>query len=185
MEEFELNEEKFKELLLYLATQCEGDRYFGATKVNKQLFFADFLAYANLGRPITGAEYMALEFGPAPRRLRPLREELIEDGDLSLDRRKYQERIVAHRPPNLKVFTKQELKIINQVIEELRGNDANDVSQLSHRFLGWAAARAEGQATGENVTIPYSTVFVSNAAPQKGMMAHGRNLARKYEWPVD
>jgi len=38
------NDRKFQELLLYVAARCEGAPTFGATKLNKILFFADFLA---------------------------------------------------------------------------------------------------------------------------------------------
>ena len=54
------NEQKFKELVIYIAGRCESDPYFGAVKLNKLLFFSDFFAYAKLGNPITGAEYMKL-----------------------------------------------------------------------------------------------------------------------------
>lgn len=184
MPEIEFKTEKFKELLLYLARECKDDTYFGATKLNKQLFFADFLAYARFGHPITGAAYMALPYGPGPKRLVPIREEMIEDDDLYLERRGSQERIVALRKPNMKLFSKEEIETVDEVIESLREHDAEKVSQLSHKFLGWLAARAESEARGYNVIIPYSTVFVSNAPVSKRVMAHGHELAKKYEWPL-
>ena len=52
------NEGKFKELVLYIASRCERDPTFGAVKLNKELFFSDFWAYAEFGEPITGAEYI-------------------------------------------------------------------------------------------------------------------------------
>ena len=36
--------EKLKELVLVVAQLCADDRNFGAVKLNKLLFFADFLA---------------------------------------------------------------------------------------------------------------------------------------------
>ncbi len=77
------DERKFTELLLYVATRLQGDRSGGATKLNKILFFADF-AHVRRGAPITGAEYQKLEHGPAARRLRPVRDRLIANGDAEL-----------------------------------------------------------------------------------------------------
>lgn len=182
--EIEFNEQKFKELILYIATQCKDDARWGATKLNKQLFFADFLAYGKLGYPITGAEYMALERGPAPKRLLPIREAMIEDGDICLERRGYQERIVADRQPDLAGFSPQELELVNYVIGALRDNDAEEVSNLSHQFLGWMAARAEGLAKQKNIIIPYGTVFVSRPTLTEEERVETLDMARKHGWRV-
>lgn len=160
MSQFTFQENKFKQLLLYIAKSCKNDTFFGATKLNKQLFFLDFLAYTTLGTPITGADYMAIERGPVPRRLLPIREEMIEDDQLTLERRGYQERIVALVEPDLQVFTKDELTIIDRVIEALRETDAEEVSGLSYKFLGWQAAHVETLVSGHNTSIPYGTVWV-------------------------
>ena len=56
---------KLKELILYVAGRLAGDRFGGATKLNKVLYFSDFAHVRMHGRPITGAEYQKLENGPA------------------------------------------------------------------------------------------------------------------------
>lgn len=157
----EFNEQKLKELILYIASQCKEDVFFGATKLNKLLFFADFLAYERLGRPITGADYMVIEHGPAPRRLIPLREEMLEDGDICIEQRPYQTRIVASREPNLGDFSRKELAIVDYVIRVLRDIDAESVSDLTHQLPAWREARAEGMTREANSTIAYGATPVS------------------------
>jgi len=61
---------RFKEVLLYIAQSSENDPRFGATKLNKILYFSDFKAFATLGDFITGATYQRLDRGPAPHELR-------------------------------------------------------------------------------------------------------------------
>jgi len=73
-----INEKKFQELMLYIASRSADDQKFGATKLNKILFYADFQAYLSLGKSITGAEYQRLGNGPAPRELKSLEADLIE-----------------------------------------------------------------------------------------------------------
>ena len=178
------NERKFKELILYLATQCQDDIFWGATKLNKQLFFSDFLAYRKFGKPITAADYMALAFGPAPRRLVPIRADMIEDEDCRLEAWAHQERIVALRDPDLTLFSERELSLVNEVIEALRDTTTDEVSDLSHRFAGWLAAVREGEAIGRHVSIPYSAALVEQVNPDEDVINEGFILAEKHEWPV-
>lgn len=52
------DEAKFAELILYIVQKCAADETFDNAKLNHLLFHADFLAYAELGEPITGVEYI-------------------------------------------------------------------------------------------------------------------------------
>lgn len=179
-----MNTTKFKELILYLAAKHEGERFWGATKLNKSLFYADFLAYQKYGQSITGAAYIALEWGPAPKALVPVQKEMVEARDIAVQERAAQHRILALREPDLSEFSAQEIALVDSVVERTRRASADTLSELTHGFLGWKAARAEAVATGKQVVIPYSTVFVSNEEPDEFEEAHGRELVRQYGWPA-
>ena len=176
------DEEKFRELVLYIATQCEEHPFFGATKLNKILFFSDFIAYEQLGAPITGAEYVALEYGPGPRRWVPIREDMRLDGDIEIRQTGSQHRVLALRPPDLERFSPDERRIVDTVIAALEYQDADSVTALSHRFLGWQAARAEFLASGQAARIPYETVYVSDAQPTEAETRSGVAVAEQHGW---
>ena len=176
------DQKKFEELILLIARECEDHTYFGATKLNKILFFADFGAYSELGRSITGAEYVALEHGPVPRLLVSVRNEMIKNGDISLDRRGNQQRIVARRNVEWNLFSPAEQVVIHEVIRELESEDADGVSEISHLFLGWQAARAEEKATGNRPTIPYESVFASTGSPTNDEIKEVASMAKEYGW---
>ena len=114
----EPNEEKLKELLVYVALCSEGDESFGAVKLNKLLFLSDFLAYLRLGNAITWAEYQALPNGPAPTRLVPIREELQSEGSIAERPENYfgyeKKRTLALRRPDLKLFSSEEIDIVGR-----------------------------------------------------------------------
>ncbi len=55
------SEAKLRELIIHVATLSGMDEPFGATKLNKILFNADFEAYRQWGKSISGQEYFALE----------------------------------------------------------------------------------------------------------------------------
>lgn len=73
--------DKFRELILYVARETEDDPKCGATKLNKILFYADFLAYRELGSSLSGQTYQRLEHGPAPRGIVPAVEAMQESGE--------------------------------------------------------------------------------------------------------
>lgn len=146
--------------MLHIAERCENDASFGATKLNKVLFFSDFLAFGEFGEPITGVEYFRLRFGPAPRRLLPLQAQLVRKGDAALQQRTHlgprQKRLIALRPADLSLFTAREIALVDKVIEALDGMGAGKVSDLSHHFsVGWKIAT-------DKEAIPYETVFLSD-----------------------
>lgn len=176
------NAKKFRELILYLASKHEEEQLWGATKLNKCLFYSDFMAYERFGQPITGAAYLALERGPAPKAMMPVQKEMLESGEIAVQAKGAQHRIVALRDPDLSEFSAEEIALVDHVVERTRGATADTLSEHSHGFLGWMAARAEAIATGKQVVIPYSTVFVSSAPPDEFEVAHGRELAKKYGW---
>jgi hypothetical protein len=151
-------DKKLGELILYVSERCEADRHFGATKLNKILFFADFLFYQKSGRSITGQTYQRLPNGPAPRRLVPVRQALVDAGELALRERlthgHRQLRTVATREPDLSGFGADEMKVVDHVIRVLWDHSATDASELSHTLTGWRLAR-------DGDTIPYETVFLS------------------------
>jgi len=170
------NKEKMKELVLFISEKSMADAEFGATKLNKLLFYSDFLAYLNLGHPITGMEYMRLDHGPAPRRMLPIEEELWNEGALQIVERKFhghtQRRPIALRPPNLKLFSPEEISLVEDVIRALRGKTAHDVSELSHKFVGWQVAE-------EKEVIPYSVARIEVREPTAKESAIAKKLLKK------
>lgn len=154
------DETKLQELILYISEKCANDPTFGATKLNKILCFSDFEFYAYHGTGITNVEYFKLPAGPAPRHLVPVRERMIEAGELVLQQiplrsGNIQKRTVNRRPPNLDLFSGAEIAMVDRVIDSLCNVDAEETSQRSHEMVGWMVAQ-------DNETIPYNTVYFSN-----------------------
>lgn len=168
------DDDKFRELILYASLRCQEDPYFGKTKLNKILFYADFTAYAELGQPITGQDYMRLAHGPGPRRMKPLLDSMLvrEEVEIRQEARGelQQERVIPKRPPKVEVFTAQELAIVNRVIRALWGRTNSRVSEISHANIGWRLA-------GDKETIPYETVFLSDRPLTEEEIEYGRQLA--------
>ena len=151
--------EKLSELILYIAEQSEGDEAFGATKLNKLLFYSDFTAYLLIGQSITGQEYQKLTNGPAPRQMVPVMEEMRVKAELAIANRNYyghlQKKVLALRDPDLTAFTGPEIAIVNDALLHFRHMSASAISEASHKFIGW-------QAVGEGETIPYAAALIDD-----------------------
>ncbi len=168
------DDEKLAELLLCLADRLADQPAAGSTKLNKLMFFSEFAHVREHGRPITGAEYQRLAHGPAPRRLVPIRDRLLEAGDAELRDEVFvgrvQERLVPRRTPDLSRFTETELATINEVVDQLGKRTETELSDLSHREPAWNLV-AEGE------TIPYETAFLRPGPA--GPRVHARDLAAR------
>ena len=157
---FEFKPEKFRELVVYICKKSEGDPTFGAIKLNKVLYYADFAAYRVLGKPITGAQYQKLREGPAAKELLTARRALINEGEAYIETRPYftgtQKRLVIKdgRDADLDMFASDELPIVDEIIAYFHGKTAREVSDISHHEPGWALAE-------DREIIPYETAWLS------------------------
>ncbi|MHB2021660.1 MAG: Panacea domain-containing protein [Candidatus Xenobia bacterium] len=166
---------KFKALVLYVAHRCQFMENFGATKLNKILFYSDFLAYRRTGKPITGQEYQKQPNGPTARRMLPLLAELVESKQAVMQRKEifdYQEdRLIPLAQPELtRLFTAEEIALVDQVIEWLGTKTAKWISHRSHAGLGWRVVDF-----GE--TIPYQTALIERRPLSKEDRDHALKLA--------
>jgi hypothetical protein len=123
------DDRRMKQLVLYLTAKLEGDPGFSAAKLNELLFYCDFTAYQQLGRSITGYSYHKLPSSPVPK--------------------------AAQRASGSSALSAEELRLADQIIEDLWGGRTNEAKDYYPGFIGW-------QAAGLNEVIPYETVFLGN-----------------------
>lgn len=171
---------KFRELILYLTRESEGDDYFGAIKLNKLLFNIDFAAYRRFGKSVTDQEYQALPYGPAPRAVVPILNEMVAQGELVIREEPLygyvQKRPLALRQPNVKVFSQDEIALIAHILLRFRYMSASQISDHSHEFLGWSLAE-------EGETIPYSVALLGRDELTEQELEHAKIVeerARKW-----
>ena len=175
------DENKFRELVLYVSEKCESDPNFGAVKLNKILFLADFVAYAELGKPISGAEYVALEFGPAPRLLKPIRDEMADRKDIVVKRQQrfgyQQDRVIPLRKANLSLFSGGEISLVDDMISICSEETGRDLTELTHMMCGW-------QVASNREVIPYETIYLSSDFDEATRVdrERARELAVIYGW---
>ena len=176
-----LDEAKFREMILLIARRSDGDPSYGATKLNKLLFFADFSAYRLFGRSMSGARYQKLDRGPAPRELISVRERMVKDGLVVELTRDYfgnlQKRLTPIDEPTIAALSGKEVALLDEIIRSYREANASDTSEISHQFPGWKYA-----LPGED--IPYETSLLVERVSTAEDFAEGERLNRRYGWIV-
>jgi hypothetical protein len=168
------DEQKFAEMLLYVAGKLLDDPAGGAVKLNKALHFSELVHMRLHGRPITGADYQKLPQGPAPRRLLPVRQRLVENGEAELEASTYfgrvQYRLAPRREADLSLFNAEEIAVIDEVVSDLKGKSAREVSEMSHREMGWFLA-------DEGETIEWEMAYLKPAVLTSEVRQTARGLA--------
>lgn len=171
------NRERMRELMLFIADHCWDDANFGFTKLNKILYYCDFMAFAKLGKPITGMPYNKLQFGPVPTASEITREEMRRDEDIAISQEGsvtfHRSRIVPLRGARLDLFSGPEVALVDSVVESFDGANAKQLSELSHN-RAWQSA-----TWGEQ--LPYESIFVSDEPPTEMDIAVAHDMIAEYE----
>ncbi|MBI4557740.1 MAG: SocA family protein [Candidatus Hydrogenedentes bacterium] len=167
------DDEKLRELILYISQRCEQDERLGVTKLNKLLFYIEFSAYLTYGKAITNQEYFRLPQGPAPQRFMIVKKAMERQKELAISTRLWhgheQKRPIALRIANLDLFTAEEISLVDEIIARYWGMTASDISESSHNFLGWICAN-------EQERIPYQIALVGTRDLKEREIEYGQSL---------
>jgi uncharacterized phage-associated protein len=165
--------ERLKQMILFISEEGESDPSLGAVKLNKLLYFAEIRCYLELKKPLTGARFQHLPEGPAPRGLVPARRQLIDEGSIEMESAWYltqrQQRIKVKRSADLKGFSEDEIRIVREVMTELKDKNGKEVSDLAHDE--WAY-----KVTEDGEDMPLGLAWLSSEPLTDEQIEFGRNL---------
>lgn len=123
------------------------------TKLNKEMFYADFFHYKLHGQSISGLQYQAIQYGPVP-----FHYDTIYDNIDGVSK----EIVVSHNMESTRlscdnydasIFSEQELQTLYIIQSQFRSLSTQAVIEKSHEEEAWLNHR-EG-----NQIIPYSEAF--------------------------
>lgn len=134
------------ELIIYIASKLKDKPNYGSTLLGKALYFIDSVSYLKAGKPISQLTYIKQERGPTPHPVKflPIRDALVTNADLEKVEVDYfgriQQKFIAKREPDINVFNKDEIFLMDAVLENICDHNATEISDLSHLFLAWNIA---------------------------------------------
>jgi len=141
---------KFANMIIFFLKQ--NDRAF-TTRLNKYLFYSDFIAYKYTGSSISGYNYCALEKGPVPDNYKQLfyelwQENYVENIEQQIGK-KETEKFVPAKEFDSSIFNEDELEIIKYISDNFKFKKTEELIKLSHREKGWI------ENISEHKTISY------------------------------
>ena len=109
------------------------------TKMNKLLFYADFLCYRRKGYGLTGMQYAALPYGPVPENWGGVYDSIP---DIRMDEYVFPDmtsgiELNSETKPDLDIFDDIEISVLKDVTERFKDTKAGEISQISHKEKGW------------------------------------------------
>lgn len=135
-----MHNRKFEELIVHLGTH-PGVANLGLTKLWKLIYFVDSKAAREFGESVTGSDFIKYEHGPVPSRGEKHLRQLVRRGEVATAPRtvggKILNAVKSNREPDLSVFSKLEMSLIESVCKELGRKSAGFLSELSHKEPAW------------------------------------------------
>ena len=128
--------DRLKNILLYFIEKSDGVFF---TKMNKLLFYADFMAYRVTGKSVSGLAYKAIAHGPVPVRwdriysfFDEIDQEIVQfpDGRAGT-------KLVSKLSPDMAEFSDDELKILEYVSQRFKNETPTQISETSHQEEAW------------------------------------------------
>lgn len=152
----EMNPEKLQCMVQYIVNK--ESKGVTKTKLNKEMFYADFYNYKKHGRSISGLAYRAIQFGPVPEHYETIydhvqgltRETILSNGDFEYD-------LISCDNPDTSSLTEDEINIINEIMALLVGKNNSEVVKLSHQEDGWIKNKEQHNF------IPYDEAYTLKA----------------------
>ena len=132
--------DKLCEMVVYFTEEVKPWK----VKLNKLLFYSDFLHFKRTGYSISGARYSAIPWGPVPEGYSSIFDFMERNGAISIEVRELknggtgeQFLPVERRRFNEKTFSSDELSVLTDVATTFRNTSTKEIVETSHMEHGW------------------------------------------------
>jgi len=134
------NLEKFTEMVVYFSEKIAPFK----TKMNKLLFYSDFLMFKQSCFSISGMRYKAIDMGPVPNNFQSIFEYIANKDELDiffteLPKGYMGEQFKARKDRTFKadLFSESELEVLEKVATAFKTTSTNDIIKFSHLEEAW------------------------------------------------
>lgn len=127
---------KLKNIMLYYINKFGG---VFVTKMNKLLFYTDFMSYKKYGEGMTGLSYRAIQHGPVPERwdkayslIDDIQTILVDCGNGI-----YGQKLTSVMSFDETCFTKEQKELLDTIHNAFKNETSNSISTRSHKENAW------------------------------------------------
>ncbi len=146
---FDLN--KLKQMLVYFSEKSDGEF---ETKLNKLVFYADFLHCKRHAKSISGTVYAHANWGPVPNNYKFILLAAESEGLIKGEEVNYKDYTGTlyknSVTTNKSVFTPEELKTMDDVFEFFKGMNSGAIAEYSHKEKAYIET-----GSGEPISYKY------------------------------
>jgi uncharacterized phage-associated protein len=143
--------EKMAAMISYVAARTT-DLY--KTKLNKLLFYADFVSYYRFGYSISGSRYLHLPYGPVPDSYEDTLDTLNHYGVIDVVKQNSADLIRSGDNPAKQFLTDEERHTMDWVLEHYGALSASQLTEISHQEKAYRYTK-----TGEEIAYEYAKFF--------------------------
>lgn len=135
----ELNQKKYENAILYFTKYCNN--YLGATKLNKLLYYLDFISYRDRKKSVTNDKYIHKDYGPVPDAIDDVLVSLKKKNALFISiepwRNGYKTIFKNKQAPDMTVFDKYEQKLLQTICQEFELWSTEKIVAQTHLEAPW------------------------------------------------
>jgi len=137
-----INASAYKNAVLYFMKYC-NNQYFHATKLNKLLYYLDFVYFRDHKKSITGDVYIHQEFGPVPSRVDEMLAALKNEGAIDTNAVDYKDgEFISFEFKNPKkldesVFLPKQKELLKQICDEFGSWPTEKIVAQTHLEAPW------------------------------------------------
>jgi len=150
---------KFSEMVVFFTWKLEPWK----TKLNKLLFYADFMMHKQTGFSMSGVQYRAIAMGPVPNNFNSIFEYLANKDEVDIYYTNFADGGTGEQfKPNQnktfkkELFTENELQILDLLAERFKNTSTNEIIEISHKEKAWI------DNVAEKILIDYNYSFELN-----------------------
>lgn len=184
---------KLKQLILYISSKLLGKQNFWETLLNKLLYFIDFDYYERTWSMITDEEYVKLPYGPVPKCMKEVIEDMQNKWQIKVASRQYFGRMQKTIIPLLdsdvdfldiidiknhksdKNYTPYDdlphpRKIIKETLDRYGSRNADSLSSWSHNDIPYQSTKKIGETISPGLVFyrkPWYIINPHNLADDK------------------
>ena len=137
-----INERLYKNAVLYFVKYC-NNQYLHATKLNKLLYYLDFIFFRDHKKPVTGDIYIHEGYGPVPSRIDEVLATLKSEGAIDITSVDYRDGDLiqfelkdANRLDE-SVFLAEHKKLLKQICDEFGNWPTEKIVAQTHLEAPW------------------------------------------------
>lgn len=128
------------EMIVFFTEQLEPYK----TKLNKLLFYSDFVSFRKTCYSLSGTRYAAIDLGPVPNNFESIFDFAHKNGHITIEHKEFDNggwgaifHPVAGRTFNKGLFSTEELETLTFVADTFRTISAKEIKDLTHREKAW------------------------------------------------